>query len=363
MTDTEPPYLVRTAMGERTFSPADGHTLPHEHVLLDLRSWWTGPGPAADLDPPGLDLPDVLDQVALAPEATCRENLVLSDWYLAAKELRAARSDGLQLLVDLTVRGLDPRPDLVVRAADLAGVDVVLPVGRYVAAALDAAERARSVDDLAEEWTRQVVEGVGGRLVPGIIGEIGTGERIEDAEAISLRAAARVQAATGLAINIHVHPYTRQALSAVRLLEDEGADLSRVAVSHLDGEIDVQWLTQVLKASCYVEMDQFGTGPDRLVQGRGYPSDVDRVQAIAELCQRGWGERLLVSHDLCHQNALLRHKGHGYGHIGRTVLPLLEATVGEAMAHQILAVNPLTLLAIGRSAPSDTSGHTAGAVS
>jgi phosphotriesterase-related protein len=341
-------HLVRTAHGDKPFSPDDGYTLPHEHVVVDLRVWWTGEGAPDELDPPGLDLPDVLEEVARAPEATCRENLVLSDWYLAAKELRTARQTGLQLLVDVTTRGLDPRHDLAVRAADLAGVDVVVSVGRYLAASLDATDRARTVDELAEEWTRQVTDGIGG-LAPGIIGEIGTGSVIEDAEETSLRAAARVQAATGLAVNVHVHPYARRALEALRILADEGADLSRVAISHCDGELDVDWLVSVLQTSCYVELDQFGTGPERLIQGRGYPSDDDRIVVIRELCERGWTDRLLLSHDLCHRNSLLRYGGSGYGHIGTTIRPALTAAVGDKITRQIIAVNPLQLLDVSGS--------------
>jgi phosphotriesterase-related protein len=348
-------YRIRTAHGVREVAPEEGHTLPHEHVVLDLRVWWTGEGPWDALDPPGVDLVNLPAEVARAPEATARENMVLSDWYVAAKEMRAARETGLQLLVDLTTRGLDPHYDLAVRAADLAGVDIVVSVGRYLAASLAEAERARTVEDLAEEWTRQIAEGIVG-FTPGIIGEIGTGLEIEKAEVTSLRAAARVQADSGLALNVHVHPYARRALEALSILADEGADLAKVGVSHCDGELDLDWLERILRTSCYVELDQFGTGPERLIQGRGYPSDDDRVNAIKELCDRGWAERLLLSHDLCHRNSLLRHGGSGYGHIGSSVAPALATAVGQETAHQLIAVNPLQFLDITGSAVDGRQG-------
>lgn len=336
-------YLVRKAHGVKAVSPEDGYVLPHEHVIVDVRVWWTGEGEWAPLDPPGVDLDSMLEEVRRAPEATSRENMVLNDWYVGAKELRTARETGLQLLVDVTTKGLDPRPDLAVRAADLAGVDIVLAVGRYLAPSLDRHELSRGVEELTEEWTRQVAEGWGG-LLPGIIGEIGTGPVIEEAEVTSLRAAARVQAATGLAVNVHVHPYAQKALEALRILSEEGADLSRVAISHCDGELDVEWLTQVLRTSCYVEMDLFGTGPDRLIEGRGFSSDDDRIRVIQDLCALGYGDKLLLSHDVCHRDSLTRYGGTGYGHIGTSIRPRLVDELGAEVAQQLLSVNPLRLL-------------------
>lgn len=343
-------YVVRTATGPKTYSAADpGHVLPHEHLLLDLRVWWTGEGDWRDLDDIGQDLPTMRDAIARAPEATARENLILNDWYVAAKELSIARDTGLDLVVDLTTDGLEPRHDLALRAATLAQVDLVITVGRYLATALTEDQRSLSVDQLVDEWSRQITEGIDG-LTPGMIGEIGTGRQIEPAEVTSLRAAARVQQRHGLPINVHVHPYARTAVDALHILSDEGADLSRVAVSHCDGDLDTRWLTSVLQTGCYVEMDLFGTGPDRLVEGRGFASDDARIDAIIELSDAGWADRLLLSHDICHRTDLARYGGPGYGHIARTIKPRLVDAVGEAATHQLLRLNPLTLLDVTGSA-------------
>lgn len=344
-------YQVRTARGTKTLVPSGGHTLPHEHIIVDVRVWWTGEGDWQALDPPGVDPPALPDEVVRAPEATSRENMVLNDWYVGAKELRLARDSGCQLLVDVTTQGLDPRPDLAVRAADLAGLDVVVSVGRYLDDALSDEDREVPVEELTERWVRQAAKGVAG-YVPGMIGEIGTGPVITGPEVISLRAAARAQQATGLPINVHVHPYARKALEALKILADEGADLSRVAVSHCDGELDADWLLRVLETSCYVEMDLFGTGPTRLIQGRGFPSDQDRIRMLHQLCDRGWSHRLLLSQDICHRNSLTRYGGWGYGHIGHSIAPMLAEELGARTAEELLAVNPLRLLDMtGRGEP------------
>lgn len=336
-------YTVRAARGPLRIAAEEGYVLPHEHVIVDVRVWWEGEGRWDEVD---LDEPAVLDSLedlARQPQKVTRENMILSDWYVAGKELFRARESGCRVLVDLTTDGLGPEPDLVMRAAGLAGLEVVFGVGRYLAETLSDADRAVGVDQLTERWMLQVVEGRDGWL-PGIIGEIGTGEVIAPSEAVSLRAAARVQQQTGLAINVHVHPYARQALRALQMLEEAGADLSKVAVSHCDGELDLSWLTKVLSTGCYVEMDMFGTGPAREVQGRGYPSDDDRVTAVTALVDQGWADRLLLSHDICHRNSLSVFGGWGYAHIAKSIRPKLVDAIGVDGAFEIMNVNPLRLL-------------------
>lgn len=339
---TDAGALVRTAHGPKTFNADGGIVLPHEHIIVDVRVWWEGPGDWDELDELDEGRVDA-DRLARLPQAVVRGNMILSDWYLGAKELRLAGLAGCQLLVDLTVQGLDPQRALAVRAADLAGLDIVLGLGRYLDPTMSGEERAKSAEQLVDEWTRHFEEGFDG-LLPGIIGEIGTSETISPAEEVSLRAAARLQVACGLPINVHVHPYARQALAALTLLEQEGADLSRVAISHCDGDLDQEWLRQVLDTGAYVEMDMFGTGPQRLVAGRGYPSDEERVEALAELCERGFSARLLLSHDICHRNSLHRYGGWGYDHIARTIVPKLRARLDERVTTQLTSLNALRLL-------------------
>ncbi len=333
---------VRTAHGPKTFNADGGMVLPHEHIVVDVRVWWEGPGNWDDSDQLDEGRMDA-DQIARLPQAVVRENMILSDWYLAAKELRLAALAGCQLLADLTVQGLDPQRALAVRAADLAGLDVVLGLGRYLDPTMSREERAKSAEQLADEWTRDYEEGFEG-LLPGIIGEIGTSETMSPAEEVSLRAAARLQLACGLPINVHVHPYARQALAALSLLDKEGADLSRVAISHCDGDLDQGWLRQILDTGAYVEMDMFGTGPQRLISGRGYPSDEERIEGLAALCEWGFSTRLLLSHDICHRNSLHRYGGWGYDHIARTIAPKLRVRLDERVTTQLTSLNALRFL-------------------
>jgi phosphotriesterase-related protein len=342
-------YRVRTADGMTDVSADGGVVLPHEHIIVDSRVWWEGPGDWREFDE-AADVAEAAPETLHAyPQSTLRENLILSDWYLGAKELRLARDAGAQLVVDLTVLGSGPSAEMSVRAAKLAGLEVVVSAGRYLEEALPGSEIDISEDALVDRWMEQVSTGYNG-ILPGIIGEIGTSWDITDVERTSLRAAGRVQALTGLALNIHVHPFAKRALEAISIAESTGADPSRIAISHLDCEIDLPQLEDIMRTGAYIEMDNFGTSRARFVNDSSYPDDSERLDAIDHFLSGGFSEQILLSHDINHRNSLVANGGWGYEHIPRTVRPALVDRFGAATALQLTAHNPLSLLHIDAAA-------------
>jgi phosphotriesterase-related protein len=353
-------YEIITSAGPRSFSPDGGYVLPHEHILCDVRAWFEdGDLTVREMDDAALlaaqltlDPDDVavdvpfFDALRRHPAAVARENLILSDWVVMAKELRYAVRSGCQLLVDLTNVGMHPMPELATRAARAAGLDVVLPVGRYLHNTLVPNERARSTEDLVDEWLRAASSGLDGYSV-GVIGEIGTSEVITPAELISLEAAAEVQRQTGLAINVHLHVQARQGHRVLDVLDASGADLARVALSHNDGEseIDVDWVEGLLARGCYVEFDLFGREDWAGLVG-AFPTDRTRMDAVCALCERGHAGGLLLSHDIALRSTLKRYGGWGYDHLATNILPLLESRLGQAPVYQMTRVNPLEFLAV-----------------
>ena len=341
MDDGDQKFRVRTSAGPKFFDATNGYVLPHEHVLVDLRGYWEGTGRWDELDDSDAALTlETQHAHRRLPQGTTRENLVLADWYVAAKELRRAKENGCQLIVDLTTFGLDPQPVLAVKSCDLAGLPVVLPVGRYLGHALSTEHSDLSVSALTDHWVEQIDTGLDG-LSYGIIGEIGTSAEISPVEEISVRAAARVQARTGLPLNIHVDPFGRQGHNVLDLLEQEGAALTKVALSHCDGDIDVDWLATLASRGCYVEFDLFGTDHEWTILGRGFNSDVERINALTRLVELEFLDHLLISHDICMKSALKRYGGWGYGHLGDEILPALDEQIGMDARIQISATNPL----------------------
>ncbi|MCU1583298.1 MAG: phosphotriesterase-related protein-like [Microbacteriaceae bacterium] len=340
-------YRIRTAHGFASFSESGGHALPHEHILVDSRVWWEGEGDWREFDSPEVLAATSNADLHRRPQGVTRENMILSDWYLAAKELLLARDHGTQLIVDLTVLGTGPNIEIAVRAADLAGIGIVVSAGRYLHNTLPERERMVDENELVDRWMSQIYESGPGEL-PGIIGEIGTSFDITDEEKTSIVAAGRVQHQTGLAMNIHVHPFAKRALSAIEIAVGAGADPRKIAISHLDCEIDVPQLIDILKTGAYVEMDNFGTSRSRIVNGDGYPDDSERIDLIGILVSEGYERQLLLSHDINHRNSLVANGGWGYAHIGSTIIPLLDDRFGQDLTRRLVSANPLEFLHLDR---------------
>jgi phosphotriesterase-related protein len=265
---------------------------------------------------------------------------MLSDWYLAAQELREARNSGCALVVDLTVQGLGPSPSLSVRAANEAGLPVVTAVGRYVVAALAPEQRELSADALADEWIATVENGMDGCAV-GIIGEIGVSRSMHDAEHRSLHAAALTHKNTGLGVNVHIEPGygLGTAHEALDVLESGGADPAKTAISHVDYETDLDALIRLARRGCYLEFDLFA---------RSFPpvSEQERLRTILSLVEAGYGERILLSQDICMRHSLLRWGGPGYAHLAREIHPELRHRVGSATTDLLISENPLRFLSV-----------------
>lgn len=338
-------YLIRTTQGDVVVDASVGVVLPHEHIFCDSRIWWEGPGSGYDFDTLETLATATAQDVAQNPQRVTRENMILSDWHIAERELTLARNHGVGVIIDLTVTGSKPHPELAAHVAAKAGIHLVTSVGRYLKETLSEAERAKSVAQLSQEWLGIINERPGGIPI-GIIGEIGTSEEIQPEERISLEAAAAVQQESGLAINVHTHPFAQTAVEALKIISNCGGDTDRVAISHLDGMFDLDYYRQILDLGAYVEFDNFGTSRARFVNGANYPDDSERIEVIEKLIELDYVDQLLLSHDINHRNSLESLGGWGYGHISRHIVPILDDKFGTDIRTKLTTVNPLRLICL-----------------
>lgn len=145
-------------------------------------------------------------------------------------------------------------------------------------------------------------------------------------------------------MNIHVHPYARQAVRAVEIATAAGANPLKLAVSHLDCDLQPEDLRELVERGVYVEFDNFGTSRQRRVGLRGYPDDAERLDAVEDLIELGYGSQILLLHDINHRNSLRAHGGWGYAHLAESVTPKLNQRFGPGMTRQLTARNPLNFL-------------------
>lgn len=323
-----------------------GVTLSHEHLLFDLRALWEQPPPdrawIADAEPTPENRAEIARDLYYS-----RPTLLLDDPAIAIEEAVRFKDAGGSSIVDLTTIGLAPNPDALVTISVATGLHVVAGAGYYRAKTLPADDLDLPVEALADQLEGWVREGMYGTEVrAGLLGELGTASPIRPFEERQLRAAARVQRSTGIAIDVHPQLNEHEHLRILDILEEAGADLGKVALSHCDQLIEPDWHAQIAARGAYLSFDTFGAEFTYESDGSREPLDSERIACLARLLDAGRAEQLLISHDICSRLQLHRLGGVGYDHIVRTVVPALRAAGAAASdIDRMLIANPRSFLA------------------
>ncbi len=336
---------VQTVLG--AVSPADlGPTLAHEHLLVDLQCWFMPPQEASRQFIVDTKVTASLRGLLASDPYHCRDNLVMRDERLAASELMHFRVLGGRTVVDLSTRTIGPFPTQLVEIARRSEVNIVAGTGFYIAKAHPAWVAEASVEQLTDFMLREIRLGMNDTDVrAGIIGELGVSAPIVQAEECVLRAAARAQRETGLAINVHLPIFARQGHLALDILADAGADLTRVVLSHLDESLDFDYVRALARRGPYVELDTFGSDFAFDESGTHEPSDWERIELLARLLDAGLAGQVLLSQDVCTKMHLVYYGGYGYGHISRTIVPRLRRRgIDETTIELLMVKNPARML-------------------
>ncbi|MGH2406793.1 MAG: phosphotriesterase family protein [Candidatus Limnocylindrales bacterium] len=308
---------VQTVLG-RVPAEVIGVTLPHEHtrcVLWHIGSRW--------------------DYWQLTGE----EDLI-------AAELGRFREAGGSCIVDVSLQSIGRDPARLRRLAEATGLHLVMGCGWYRQAyyPVEARIGRRSVDDLAAELVGEFEVGVEGTGIrPGIIGEIGTDKPwLTGEEERVHRAAARAARITGMAVTTHA-VMSDVGLAQLRVFDEEGLDPGRVIIGHADSNPRLDYQLAIIASGANIEFDFLGmafTPAER----HGEPR---LIALLLELLERGHGERILLSQDVCHDAQLKAYEGNGYVYLAETFLPRLRAAgVDEAMIQTLTVDNPRRLLSL-----------------
>jgi phosphotriesterase-related protein len=347
MSASEEGYVMTTG---GPLAPGElGLTSCHEHILMNMAAW------PAEEDDDALAfarLPVSIETIgALRRDSWTLnyDNYTLDEIDVAVNELAAFHAAGGRTIVDLTTQGLEPRPEEVRDIAARAGVNVVLGCGYYIASMHPRFVKELDIPALAAAMVDEIQHGVAGSHVrPGIIGELGTSEQIEPAEAKVLAAAARASHETGLAINVHTYPWGTNGIDAARLLIEEGVAPDRIVISHLDNApIDLDYHLALGDLGVWLEYDGFGKEWYVDSKCSWFPRDYERIAALRHLIDAGHLHRIVIGCDVCLKMQLTRYGGWGYVHLAKTVPRLMRALgIDEAEVETLLVENPASLLTI-----------------
>ncbi len=261
-TSSETGHFVETMSGP--ISTADlGFTLMHEHIFVVSE---------------GLSrvFPSIRDEQPSMNEAVS----VLAD----------AKANGVDTIVDLTVYGTGRDIPPLLPIVEKAGIQVIVATGLYTFESLPTYFMTRGPQEIADLFVADITEGIQGTGVKAAILKCAT-----DAAGVTpdvdkvLRAVAQAHLRTGVPISTHTNVAHQRGLDQQRIFAEEGVDLKRVIIGHSGDTDDLDYLTKLLDAGSYIGMDRFGL--------QVILPDEKRTATVAKLCQMGYAERMVLSHD------------------------------------------------------------------
>jgi phosphotriesterase-related protein len=274
---------------------------------------------------------------------------------LAVERLTELAAAGVQTIVDLTVVGLGRNIRLIKRVAEQVDLNIVVATGLYTYDALPhyfdyrtASMRGDGTDALEAFFLGDIENGISGTGVrPGVLKCATDKQGLTPGVERVLRAVAKVHRKTGLLISTHTDAPTHRGLDQHRVFESEGVDLSRVVIGHSGDSTEIDYLEALLGAGSTLGMDRFGVD--------AYCPTEQRIDTVATLCEAGWADHLVLSHDAnCYidwfDDELLRVGAPNWHflYISQVILPLLrERGVTEAQIRSMLVDAPRRLLDSG----------------
>lgn len=301
-----------------------GLTLMHEHLLLDATPWFRPPE-AASLRPVASQ-PVSIEILGLLRHDPfmCRDNCELLDEEMATEEVRRFRLAGGDTVVDPTCRGIGRDPRALQRISRATGLHVVMGAGYYLGPAHPPHVRLMSVEAVAEEIERDVVEGVEG-VRAGIIGEIGISKDFTSEEEKVLRGAARAQGATGVPLEVHLPGWERHGSRVLDVVGEEGGNLQRTVLCHMNPSgKDIDYQAGLAGRGAWLEYDMVGMDYYYADQEAQSPSDEENAEALHRLRDAGLLGSVLISQDVFIKIQLVRYGGTGYAHILDHFVPRLR---------------------------------------
>ncbi len=329
-----------------------GIVAPHEHVFIDISNQYPGKKSLYGIDGDN-DKVNISNLGALRRNCyLIRDNLIIDDLYTAINEMECYKRAGGNTLVDLTPVGIGRDVRKLKKVSDASGINIILSCGLYTQDTIPEQYARMNAEELGAHYIHELTVGIEGTdIKAGVIGEIGTSDKIYPIEEKALRAAAIASKHTGAPIYVHTYPWGHEAVRILDIIEEYGVPASNVCICHLDIQIEFDYMNSVLKRGAYLEFDNFGKEfyiikkPGEFAGG-AFACDIERVRMIMKLAAEGYEDRLLLANDVCLKILLRTYGGWGYDHVLSNIVPmLLSEGMDERTVKKITELNPRRFLA------------------
>jgi phosphotriesterase-related protein len=256
--------------------------------------------------------------------------------------IAAAKQGGVDTIIDATTFDLGRDVSLLAEISRRTKVNIIACTGWWMN--LPSYLAGHSPDLYADLFVREIQEGIAGTgIKAGILKSAADFGGVTATGEIMLRAVARAHRRTQVPIMLHSYAPEQVAKRQLAILKEEGVDLKRVAVDHVNDTKDMEYITWLLEQGCYLGMDRY---PGLNLSAHA------RTETLKWLIDAGWVDRLLPSHDFGLATPLTfyspdvkesNEKGNPYGYlyIKKVVFPQLkEMGVPKAVLNTLCVNGP-----------------------
>ncbi|GIO26950.1 phosphotriesterase family protein [Ornithinibacillus bavariensis] len=287
----------------------EGITYMHEHTTIDLS------------------------------EVKRNEDCQLDVYEETVKEYKKLYSKGVRNIVDVTNFGMGRNIPFVQRVAEESGINIIHATGFYQEKFYPIQVFRETKEELAERMIREIQEGIKGTDVKAqIIGEIGTSHNAwTEAERKVFEAVVIAHKETNKPITTHTSLGTL-GHEQVAFFKENGVDLNRVIIGHVDLTGDADYIIHMLREGAYVEFDTIGK--------ENYMPDQVRADILKQIQELGYIDKVVLSMDITRKSHLEYKGGLGYSYLLDTFIPILERTgITDESIEKLLVRNPITFFA------------------
>ena len=249
-----------------------GVTLMHEHILFGYPGW------EGDL--------------TIAPFD--RQTIVNT----GVEVLNQVKTMGLTTYVDATTNDGGRNPEIYKEISEKTGVNIICSTGYYFEGDGSSAYwkfRSRFgdvIDEIYELFMQEITVGIQNTGIKAGMIKVGSSQGvITDYEKMLFTAAARAQQDAGVPIITHTQDGTMGPEQAEFLIS-QGADPAKIQIGHMSDNLDIDYQIKTLEQGVYISWDRMG------LQGlAGCPMDKERYSTIIDLIEKGFDNKLMISHD------------------------------------------------------------------
>ncbi len=241
-----------------------GRTLIHEHVMIGM------PGYFLDYRSPEFDRKSALAHVT--------------------SNFKRLHDYDVKTVVDPCPADMGRDVDFMAEVSQNSGINIVCSSGVYFEElGMSATFRNLDIEEIAENYILEIENGIGNSgIKPGII-KIATGlNTISEYERKILQAAGIAARVTGLPVLSHTQGCSCGHDQIDYMLAAQMKS-NQVLIGHSCGTTDLEYQASLAARGVYVGFDRFGL--DSII------SDEVRIANLFELIQRGYIDRLMMSHD------------------------------------------------------------------